>query len=435
MIIAAVNSSCVKRSWGVIMLPIFITLAWLSFTVFLFAFGPFSYPAADYPIMYVYLFFANLSLMLGYWMATKFNLEVNNNQIRSKNILNICTFVSILWLIVTLSTWGNPQEVFQQYLDGRSDLVRAELHDSLGGRWQDFALIFISPFVYVLVTVAIFQWQSAGRFIKIVFISVIFIKLLTSIIGGGRILILETFVFTGFAFLGAYLSGKLRPSKLRIAIYLCVFLSFMVFYTSFIVISRSGFSEDEYLEKYVSLGNPERDDNNFILQLTPKALLPTVNQAIEYVSQGYYPLALCFQKPFETTYGFGQSQFLIRSMDKILGNNFFNSHSYYTRLLEEDGYSEQMFVTGYPWIANDFTFVGSLFILFLLGLLLAWSWIGILENNNIFAVPLFSFLMFMLLSLPMFSIILDAIPFVSFYSILLAWVVLELKGEYKNILK
>ena len=87
----------------------------------------------------------------------------------------------------------------------------------------------------------------------------------------------------------------------------------------------------------------------------------------------------------------------------------------------EDNYSVQLFMSGYIWIANDVTFLGSIFVLYGFAYLLGCTWIDSLTYINYFSVTAFCFLMFMFFSLPMFSILLDAVPFVSFYSTLLLW--------------
>jgi hypothetical protein len=54
----------------------------------------------------------------------------------------------------------------------------------------------------------------------------------------------------------------------------------------------------------------------------------------------------------------------------------------------------------YPWIASDVSFPGTIFIVFFIGRLFAFSWIDSLQGSNPFAIAAFAQLLTMLFYFP-----------------------------------
>ena len=411
-----------RFSMGIRLLPIIFGIIWLNLTIFLFEFGPFSYPDIDHLTLNAYLFIANYSICLGYVIGVSGVGKGYSGSVKPRQLLRICGYMTLAWMLISMTTWPSPKEVILAYLSGSSDIIRSQALNALGGRWQDYISIFLSPFIFIVVTAGVYYWGSSGTYMRALVFATIVFKILGSIMTGGRIGMVEIFILVGLSYIANCFKTRDRFPIIRFLVIVGLIFFVIFAYSTFITVSRSGLDAESYIERYVTPGYGVLDKNSAVVLLAPTVLAPLLIQSIAYVSHGYYALALCLEKSFHgITFGFGHSPSLIRLADRFTASDYFDSSSYYTRLLLEDAYSSQLFMTGYIWIANDVTFIGSLLVLFIFGYLLGKSWLDTLAGNNPFAVTIFSLFVLMLISLSMYSTILDPAPFISFYSILILW--------------
>ena len=404
------------------LLPIIFGMIWLNLTIFLFEFGPFSYPDIDHLTLNAYLFISNCSICLGYIIGIRGVGKGYRVLVKPCQLLRFCCYMSLAGILITLTTWPSPNEIILAYFSENSAIIRSQALNALGGRWQDYISIFLSPFTSILVTAGVYYWGSSSAYVRVMVFATIAFKILGSIMTGGRIGMIEIFILVGLSYIAKCFRTRDRFPIIRFLVIASLVLFFTFAYSAFITVSRSGHDAGTYIDNFPTVGYGELDKNGAMVLLTPTLLAPLLIQSIAYVSHGYYALALCLEKSFHgITFGFGHSPFLIRLADLFTASDYFKSTSYYTRLLLEDGYSSQLFMTGYIWIANDVTFLGSLLVFIIFGYLLGKSWLDTLVGKNPFAVTIFSLFLFMLFSLSMFSTIQDPAPFISYYSILILW--------------
>jgi hypothetical protein len=116
---------------------------------------------------------------------------------------------------------------------------------------------------------------------------------------------------------------------------------------------------------------------------------------ISYCTQGYYGLACSLELPFEWTYGVGNSPIWTIYADKYLaGPDSIASKTYARRVEAKYGWDANVcWHTVYPWLAGDFTFPGTLGIVFFLGMALAMTWRDSIERQNYLASTVFIWLM------------------------------------------
>lgn len=115
-----------------------------------------------------------------------------------------------------------------------------------------------------------------------------------------------------------------------------------------------------------------------------------VTMASTYLTQGYYGMSLALDKPFDSTYGIGNSTFLLESFDKYLGLDF-KPRTFQHKVSDQwsaDGQWHSM----YSQWANDLSFWGVVLGMLALGFLSATIWISAVEFNDFVArclIPLF----------------------------------------------
>jgi hypothetical protein len=114
-----------------------------------------------------------------------------------------------------------------------------------------------------------------------------------------------------------------------------------------------------------------------------------------YLTQGYYAMSEALTKDFSTTYGIGNSFFLMRVYEVVTGKNIIYD-TYPGKLLPDiDPYIR--WHTAFTWWASDFSFPGVAIFMALLGAAFAWFWYNAVERKDIVSysiLPLFGMIFF-----------------------------------------
>jgi hypothetical protein len=139
-------------------------------------------------------------------------------------------------------------------------------------------------------------------------------------------------------------------------------------------------------------------EDHIFFKIFPAWMTPAVVSATYYFGHGYDGLSRCLEKPLAVfSGGIGSSTVILRNLSILLGNEGIYDHSYFFWLQTHDGFSGSLWITMYPWIASDVTFVGSIFVLFFFGWLMGLCWISVLKHYDpfaaIFLMVIFSIMM------------------------------------------
>lgn len=119
---------------------------------------------------------------------------------------------------------------------------------------------------------------------------------------------------------------------------------------------------------YSSL-NPLEASTDFI-----KYIYVLINQISIYLTQGYYGASLIFDRGIsDFTFGFGNSDFIIRNMGKLFGDEFIASSAIYSIENENNWLHGNYWFSIIPWIASDVGFAGVPIVLFVLSYIYARS--------------------------------------------------------------
>jgi hypothetical protein len=172
------------------------------------------------------------------------------------------------------------------------------------------------------------------------------------------------------------------------------------------------------------LGQMRLNRQHVLFKLLGQEVGTGVAISLSYFSQGYYPLGLCLQLPFEWTGGLGHSFAAMGYAGQYFGINDVILHTYPLRLEAATGHSGlSCWHTIFPWLASDLTFPGSLLFMWLLG----WFYARVLLEALVYANPLsiavFCYLNIMLIFVPCNNqLFQQRESAVAMYSILLFWV-------------
>jgi len=410
------------RSDKVQFIPIAILMIWLLSTIFLFEFGPYSYPVKNRNLLYFYLGGIHLALFMGYIKGSKARMLDHIRKYRVKEILKFFMIGSGLFVLVNLPYLISSIPNIFSVIHGNAFTIR-NVYLVAGGQWKDYISMFLYFFNNTFLILTIYYWESTNFLVHCFFIIDFILNLLSSIVVAARAGIFGALVLIAFSLIAAYFSGNLKKSIGRFLLVFSLLLAFFLVYSNFISVTRT--STGTFIAQNPIPG-AELNKDSALFRVIPKFAQPLGFTGIVYFSHGYYGLSLCLEKPFiGIAFGAGESMFLTRNIARLFNWDHIYYLSYPFRLQLEDGFSASAWVTAYPWIASDVTFIGSIFVLYVLGYLLALAWKDVSIRHSPFGVVAFVTLSTVIIFLPMSSTTQDGPGFVNFYMVLIVWWVMR----------
>ena len=110
-----------------------------------------------------------------------------------------------------------------------------------------------------------------------------------------------------------------------------------------------------------------------------------------YLTQGYKALDYSFGQPFESTFGFGSSMYLLDASAGWFDTDFFKERTYLTKNEQVYGWNQRMrWSSIYVWIANDVSLLGALVVMYFIGRFYGKVWIESINKKSIYSVVLFA---------------------------------------------
>lgn len=384
--------------------PVKVALAYSFFTVFLYEFGPYNFPPINKGWLYLFLFVCNVAIYAGFKLGassyeTKTARVVNVNRLM-KVLTIIAIIVCVPKFIIYTGFYSNPigQIAYgvSAFLSGMSDqlyMARQELYSATGvWRYINYGIILLGPFHWAFIPLSFYFWKRLCGVQKICSIIVYTFYLLQYVCTGTNVGIFD-FIVTFFVIrvikkeLESNKRHKKNPKKIRNTI-LIITGVFMVLYAfDFVMGSRIG---DETGSVPIGGGYAYLNKNSFLYENAPNVLKPVLLYLTRYLSVPYHALSLSFNVPFDSTFGFGYSWFLLDNMPF--------SHELWERtyMMKMEGmfnYSHwASWHTAYLWFANDVSHIGVPIVLFVLCRLFGRAWKRFITSGCV--VSLLQFLLF-----------------------------------------
>lgn len=402
-------------------LPIIIAMIWLWGTVGLFALGPFDYPINNKVLLYSYLMAVHLAFLVGYCSCVVSSGLSYKGKWRPIQMFRLSMWISLFTFI---SGWleGSGFKMAVGSAIDAPDLAYDAYLQSAGSSKMPYISMFLEPFAAPFIIFVIYYWHSVKPLVRWIAILLFSTTILSSVGAGVRSGIVYLLITVSCAFLAAHYSGQLklrRFAKTVIAVLVVVGLILIIQYFSIIFSRRSLGTALTFNPMIKEFPDPD----HLITQMVPESYQPLVMGSITYITHGYYALSMALEKPFiGITFGVGNSMFLMRNFERLTGLSQLYTYSYANRLILEDDYPVGVFwMTIYPWIASDTTFIGSIIILYFIGRLFAQSWVDAIKGNNPVALITFTLLAGAVFSFPLYNPLQDGIAIAKMLFWLLLW--------------
>jgi hypothetical protein len=127
-----------------------------------------------------------------------------------------------------------------------------------------------------------------------------------------------------------------------------------------------------------------------------------IGMFFSYLTQGYYGLDLSLNKPFKWTYGFGSSLVIMQKAAQDFDNENIIKNSYVYRCGSENNWVMlAKWHSFYPWVASDITFLGVIFLLFIIAVIYGRCWIKMTNKIDISSIIVFGQFTILFFYLPM----------------------------------
>ena len=403
--------------------PLAVIQAYLLVTVLLFSVSAWSYPVHRPVLFYGYLVAAQLALFLGYrWTVTRPALGYRGwpsiaTLARAAIGINLILLVptalfrtgGALDLVAALT---DPGAAYTQSLDARAGMNPV----------VEYFRIIAGPLLACLYPITVLYWSRLSPLARALAVLALLGTVLTFIAMGTNKAIVDTAVLFPWLLAAAHFSRQFtltRKSALSIAAVALLALAGATAFFGRTMAMRTG-SVAAY--GYFGLAGLRANDQALHVRYLPPDVRIAVLGLDFYLTHGYYALSMSLDEPFVPCWGVGNSYFLVRNAARILRDESIASCPYPVRIEKYGWDAEKVWSSIYPWLASDFTFPGSLLVIFFVGAGFGAAWRDTLRGANPFAVALFAQLVIMLLYFPANNQQLQSGEgLTAFFGILVAW--------------
>lgn len=395
--------------------PLLFLLIYLSTTLLIFQFGPIDYKIHQPIIFWSFLILYHIAFFLGYLVAYKTKKNTDRPLYSFKetgdNInLNFFYIIMILALIASLLSFKkdvsvldliNPYFWIESAINGIQNLGEVytakmeRAYNASENKTLNILLFLIAFSKTIIIPFTVFLWNRLSAKIKTVAFFITLLPALLSLSDGTNkgafdFVILYSssiaiyFLYRKFKF-GTY---SLKNRKFFLQLTILSFISVLLVFGS--AMSQRG-GDLRYVEAFGAHNDIRVTDT--ALSNQDNFIYYTYAWLSSYIVQGYYGFSLSLNEEFDSTYGVGNSFFIMRNIESLLGVNIRErTFQYKIGGVWDETANWHSF---YSHFANDFHFTGVAFVCFFISFLLAKTWFSFIQDGNVFAgsiIPIFAIL-------------------------------------------
>ncbi len=400
--------------------PIKYAILFSASTVLLYLFGPYSYPDINRPQMIIFLIITNLCMYLGFLVGAQYILILGkkHHTIRAtapdglKNtflgysvpqIINFLFWIALIDSVPKFVLYTGAYSMSFSTLLSKASMffssaqdiyaARQTLHSATGiWRYINYFIVLTGPLYWAYTPLALLHWKSLNTGKRIGSIFIWFFFLLQYLLTGTNVGFFDFFLTVMVIALiksnlkrnGEKTVKKKKPILLIVGVGIILFLVFDT-----VMGSRIG---DQYL-KGGSLGAFRYSINNdsIIWRYVPNSLKAMTAYLTRYLANSYNAIAYAMDMPFKTTFGLGNSWFVLDNLSRGLSSELW-ARTYNMQIESAFGFGHYgNWHTAYLWFANDVSFWGVPVLFFFLFYYYGRAWKRFLVEKD-----LFCFLRFML---------------------------------------
>lgn len=426
-----------------ISIPFYIINLYLILSFLLFLSGTIEYPKVDGTNIVFFVIGYQICFSLGYYIFSKknksYDIKIIKLTKKYEKLLLYCILFSIffsLFSIIRITNSFNPIEIVSKIYDGifnagKSYYYNLNLNpnDLIGGRIFTTLNTLLSPIIYLSYCLGVYFFKDLTRKSKTLLIVSVALEFFAYMVKGTNIGIFRLSIILVVTMIIVIIRDKIVLKKRTITI-IGIIISIATGY--FLLSISSRLSEKGKMPETVN--NYKINYDAGIIPLLPDNLKFTGVLAISYISSGYQGLEYALEEDFTSTYGLGNSSFIMENVEEIL-NVDISSRTYMNKI-DSIWPERSQWHTAYTWWANDVSFYGVFILMFLLGYIMCcvlWD----AYCGNLYAVLLLPLYTLMILFIPANNVVLSnpltCIPFIFFNFLWFLSKKFKIKGRNNEI--
>lgn len=408
--------------------PIIFFLSYLTFTVLLFAFGPWRYPMAKTGQLYFFLALAHLALLLGYLSAIFRAPAVSRYRLNYGTLVVISSVVALLVFLPTSA--ARTGHAIPRVVEGLNDpgvayAASLRLREAETG-FAEYLRILLGPILALSFPLTWFAFRRLTPLQRMLGITAMLSTVILFIAMGTNKAIADTVLLIPWMVWAGHLASVSRVTRkfglLIAAVALLGFTGFLMFFTK----TTAGRAGSITVAGILPTTGAYVDTENKLTKDLPDSAAIGVYGLTHYLSSGYYAVYLSLKTPFVPCYGVGNSMFLYRQVARVSGDKSILRRPYPVRIEQYGWDAYGLWSSIYPWLASDVSFPGVILVVFLIGRLFAMSWLDSIGGANPLAVVTFAHFIIMLFYFPANNQLMQSgQDFTAFWVILALWLFLR----------
>lgn len=364
-------------------LPIVVILIYLNMTVLLLLIGPWTYPIDNPLLLYSFLLSTHLALFFGYNSIAHKEPSGYTGRITPSQLIGLAVLVhSIVALPTCLALTGSFLPNVMSGMENPGDLYTKTQQLRLETSVIGYVRILLAyPISYIL-PLGVYYFFRINRILQVLTLAVISFNVCLFIGIGTNKYLADCVILSSWMLAASHKTRKLRLRwYVQVGIVALIVAGAFGFFNFF----RSASNTRIQAKGVFVPANLRVDYDNWLIRDMDPETQQGIISLISYLTQGYYGLSLCMDKPFVPMCGIGHSMFLTRNVAKVTGYSSLVELSYAARLSTENdpGWSYS-WTTIYPWIASDVSFLLTPFVVFVIGRGFALTWLDSVGGENPF---------------------------------------------------
>lgn len=396
--------------------PIIFIEAYLILTLIIFSAGPINYYIESPLLFWGFILSYHLFMVFGYILGTKVNTKMPKKTFLSyqmsivniKIIIGLAVIASIMSMKqFTIGQIFNPYFLFESVLQGLINPGEAYtdkmslVGDSSSNKIFNIFLFLIAFSKIIVIPVIVLNWARLSFTLKCVGLFATLLPVISAISNGTNKSIFDFFIYYFASLSAVFIYNKIKFGSAKFSDYkffiVLVFISLIGAFVFFgTTIGQRGGSV-VYLENisplgHISLKNYTENSDYF------GNIWYVYTWFSNYLVQGYYGFSLSLGQEFDSTFGFGNSVFLMRQFEFLTGIDL--SVLTYQHKISPNWNEFAQWHSFYAHFANDFHFAGVAIICFILGFFIARVWIRFLVHSELSSFLLIPILFLLVIFIP-----------------------------------
>lgn len=426
-----------KNIRSIIYYPIKLVELYLTSTIILYVFGPWTWPTHNPILFYSFMILAQLFLWCGYSRSMDRGININVNSRAEIKLLKLLKYGIVLNLVfIILNTIRNTgmnafsiglllEKATNGILNPAQQYQQKFNSITFGGSILTHLTVILSPILWPIIPFSLFYFKKLSFFNRIVtVISILFESIRWIATGTNKgifdliIIFITIFIIKKKQQLFAEVSKNQQVRKKKIFVIIILSITIAIVFFSNAIDSRV---KGNWNNLIITNGGVQIDFDSLLMKICPKFLESTLIYLTSYLTQGYYALSMAISLVFTPMFGIGNSMFLMENMGQIFNLDFFQ-FTYQTKLVEYGWKSLVNWHSFYVWVANDVHFIGVILIMYILGYYFASVYKDAIFNKNPIAIAIICLLVLLFVYIPANNQILSyPTTFMAFWGLTIYW--------------